>query len=141
MNALPRQMRDFTVAAALAIVVATCAFVGVRNRELVSRQLELATRSADALVHAQSALPTVKGHIIGPATSSPKHPYLTRRQIRDPGATPRELGGSEASPDDKLFYDAAKRFDAHGDFAEMMRDGSGRAMAAAGTRDAIGGIL
>jgi ABC-type sugar transport system permease subunit len=135
MTALSRQMRDFGVAAALAIIVATCAFVGVRNRELIARQLDLAERSAQALAQGQSVLPTVAGHVIGPATSSPKHPYLTRRQVRDPGVSARELGGSGASPDDKLYYDAAKRFDARGAFTEMMRDGSGRAIGAIASGD------
>jgi ABC-type sugar transport system permease subunit len=137
MNALPRQMRDFGVAALIAIIVATCAFVGVRNRELIARQLDLAERSAQAVHDGKSALPTVTAHVIGPAKSSPKHTFLTRRQVRDPGARARELGGSGASAEDKLFYDAAKRFDAHGAFAEMMRDGSGRAVAATGDNNAI----
>jgi ABC-type sugar transport system permease subunit len=75
-------------------------------------------------------LPGAAGHIVGPATSSAQHPYLSRRQVHDAGARPRELGGTGAAPDDKLFYDAAKRFDARGAFVEMMRDGSGRAIAA-----------
>jgi ABC-type sugar transport system permease subunit len=130
MTALSRQMRDFAVAAALAIVVATCAFVGVRNRELIARQLDLAERSAHALRDGKSALPTVHGHVVAPAKSSPKHPFLTRRQVRDPGSRARELGGTGASPDDKLFYDAAKHFDEHGEYVELMRDGTGRAIAA-----------
>ena len=132
MTALPRQMRDFAFAAALAIVVATCAFVGVRNRELIARQLDLAERSVVALQRGESVLPGATGHVIGAAASSAQHPYLTRRQIHDPGAPARELGGTGAARDDKLFYDAAKRFDAKGAFVEMMREGSGRAVAARG---------
>lgn len=143
-----RQLRDFAVVALLAIVIATCAFVVVRNTELADRQLDLARRSAAALADGKSALPTVHGVLVTPATPSKKHPYLRRRKILDePGAPWRGLGGSTrgaaaANGDDKLFYDVATRFEQHGEpeLAEMMKDGSGRAIAArAACADPSGG--
>jgi len=60
------------------------------------------------------------------------------RTIVEAGAL-RELGGgARGRPGDKLRYDAANRFDRAGKpFAEMVPDGSGRAIAADGRRGAI----
>jgi ABC-type sugar transport system permease subunit len=129
-----RQLRDFAVGAACALVIATCAFVGVRNRELEARQIDLATRSAAELAAGHEALPTVHGGIVSAASASPQHPYLRHRRIRE-GSGWRVLAGT-AHPDDKILYDAANRFTG-APFAELLDDGSGRAIAAAGTPDAI----
>jgi ABC-type sugar transport system permease subunit len=130
-----RQLRDFAVAALIAIALASAAFVAVRNRDLVEHQLELADRSAIALADGRDALPTVHGAIVSAATASASHPYLRHRQIFD--GSERVLAGHTAeapSPwpadHDKLFYDAATRFERDGGFAELMHDGSGRAIAA-----------
>jgi ABC-type sugar transport system permease subunit len=141
---LQRQLRDFAVVAVLAIAIATVAFVAVRNTELAERQQDLARRTTHALAEGRAALPTVHGALVSPATPSKKHPYLRHRKILEDGAADwRRLGGGTSSgaatSDDKLFYDAATRFDqlrraAAGERAfelvEMMRDGSGRAVAA-----------
>jgi ABC-type sugar transport system permease subunit len=141
---LQRQLRDFTVVAVIAIVIATVAFVAVRNTELAARQQDIARRTTHALVEGRAALPTVHGALVSPAVPSKKHPYLRHRKILDDGAADwRHLGGSStaggATSDDKLFYDAATRFDeqrraakdpAACELVEMMRDGSGRAVAA-----------
>jgi len=124
---LQRQLRDFAAVATLAVIIATAAFVAVRNTELAARQIDLATRTAENIAAGRAALPTVHGALVSAATSSKKHPYLRRRQILDAGSW-RALGGANA-PDDKLFYDAATRFDRDGEFAELMPDGTGRAMA------------
>ncbi|HUS28658.1 MAG TPA: sugar ABC transporter permease [Kofleriaceae bacterium] len=156
MSPLQRQMRDFAIFATLALIVATTAFVAVRNTELAARQIDLAQRTADALAHSRVPLPTVHGAVIGPAIPSKKHPYLRRRMILEVTGW-RELGGAvgpatsgghdvrnaDASSDadavrladDKLFYDAARRFDRTGPFAELMPDGSGRAIAAVAATD------
>jgi ABC-type sugar transport system permease subunit len=133
---LQRQLRDFAVVAVAAIVIATIAFVAVRNTELAERQIDLARRSAQALTEGRAALPTVHGALVSAATPSKKHPYLRHRKILDePGAAWRHLGGSSSSAParagDKLFYDAATRFEQlhRGELAELMRDGSGRALA------------
>jgi ABC-type sugar transport system permease subunit len=126
---LQRQLRDFAVAALLAIVIASVAFVAARNHDVIDRQLALAQRSVTALAGDGEILPTVHGGLIGPAIASPKHRELRHREIKD-GATWRLLAGGSA-PDDKLFYDAAARFDReHAPFVELLRDGSGRAIAA-----------
>jgi ABC-type sugar transport system permease subunit len=131
-----RQLRDFAVAALLAIALASVAFVAVRNRDLIEHQLELADRSAIALADGRDALPTVHAAIVSAATASPSHPYLRHRRIFD-GGSERLLAGHvieamSAWPvdHDKLFYDAATRFEHDGGFAELLHDGTGRAIAA-----------
>jgi ABC-type sugar transport system permease subunit len=124
---LSRQLRDFCIVATLAIIVATCAFVAVRNTDLIERQLDLAQRTAYAVASGKVPLPTVHGALVGPPTQSKKHPYLHKRQMFDGGAW-RVLGAGQ-HPDDKLFYDAATKFDRIGPFAELMPDASGRAIA------------
>lgn len=132
---LQRQLRDYAVVALLSLVIATCAFVVVRNTELAAQQLGRATRAAHALAEGKESLPTVRGALVSPAEPSRKHPYLRKRQILDePGDTWRVLGGGPdaARADDKLFYDTAKRFEQLGkpELAELVKDGSGRAIAA-----------
>jgi len=128
---LQRQLRDFAVAAGLAVVIASVAFVAARNHDVIDRQLALAERSVAALAADGEVLPTVHGALIGPAISSPKHPELRHRNLRDHGAWRLLAGGDPLHPDDKLFYDAAAHFDReHQPFVELLRDGSGRAMAA-----------
>jgi ABC-type sugar transport system permease subunit len=150
-----RQLRDFAVASVLAIVIATCAFVAVRNRELAERQLDLASRAAQAIAEGR-ALPDVHAVLVGAAKPSPKRPYLRHRQVFEAGAWRALTAG--ASPDDKLFFDAATRFERTapgardaaagaasdraatgedpvrdleraGAFTELLPDGSGRAIA------------
>ncbi|MEO8842448.1 MAG: sugar ABC transporter permease [Kofleriaceae bacterium] len=137
---LQRQLRDFAVAALLAIMIASVAFVAARNHDVIERQLALAQRSVDSLVADGEILPTVHGGLVGPASASSKHRELRHREIKDGPAgsqTWRLLAGSGA-PDDKLFYDAAARFDReHAPFVELLRDGSGRAIAASAHHDEI----
>ena len=126
---LQRQLRDFAVAALLAVAIASAAFVVVRNGDVVDAQLELAQRSAHAVASGQEALPTTHVALVGPSQSSTRHPILRHRDIRQLGeAADRHL--------DKLFYDAALRIDREhkGAFVEMLHDGTGRAIAAT-TRD------
>jgi ABC-type sugar transport system permease subunit len=131
---LVRQLRDFAVGAALAIVIATVAFVAVRNKELAATQIERADRGIEAVANDRVPLPDVHAVVVGAATPSPNHPYLRRRDVQE-GATVRPLA-SGAGPDDKLFYDAANKIErlaadgkpAH--FAILLPDGSGRALAA-----------
>ncbi|MGE5186216.1 MAG: carbohydrate ABC transporter permease [Acidobacteriota bacterium] len=126
-----RQLRDFAVGAVCALVIATTAFVGVRNRELAARQTALAERTTAALAAGHDAPPGVHGGVVAAATASPKRPYLRHRRVDDAGVS-RVLGGASAQPDDKLFYDAANRVAReHHAFAELLPDGSGRALAAA----------
>jgi ABC-type sugar transport system permease subunit len=135
---LQRQLRDFAIFALLSVVVATCAFVAVRNTELAAQQIGRANRAAGELAAGHPSLPTVHGVLVTGATPSKKHRYLRHRKIQDePGGTWRLLGGGAVSDrpahaDDKLFYDVATRFEQNGRqaFAEMMKDGSGRAVAA-----------
>jgi ABC-type sugar transport system permease subunit len=132
MPVLQRQLRDFGALAVLAIIIATVAFVVVRNTQLAASQQDLALRGANALVEGRTPLPTVQGVLVTAATPSKKHPYLRHRQIRELDTAWRHLGGSQAmGADDKLFYDAAKRFDQAKlpVLVELMKDGSGRAIA------------
>ena len=130
-----KQLRDFVFASAIALVIASCAFVAVRNHELATRQLDLAARAVnrvrgasagDGVATAHPVVPGVHAVIIGDAKPSPRYPYLHRRQVDDGGW--RDLAASHG--DDKLFFDAATRFDRTGAFAELLPDGSGRAMCA-----------
>lgn len=133
-----RQLRDFAVGAVCALVIATCAFVGVRNRELAARQIDLAQRSAADLAAGHETLPTVHGGIVSAATASSQHPYIRHRRLRE-GHTWRVLAGGSAAQrqlDDKLIYDAANRFTG-APFAELLDDGTGRAIAATGRPDAV----
>jgi ABC-type sugar transport system permease subunit len=131
------QLRDFLVAGALAIVIASAAFVGVRNKELAARQLDLAARSAEAAADGRDALPTVHAALVSEPRVSTKHPYLRRRLIREGVAKPRVLGADRSHADDKLFYDAANRFQRDGAFAEMIPDGTGRAVVAKKAKDGV----
>jgi arabinogalactan oligomer/maltooligosaccharide transport system permease protein len=136
MTDLRRQLRDFVVAATIAIAIASAAFVGVRNRDLEARQLDLATRSAEAVGAGHDALPTVHAALVSAPRVSGTHPYLRRRQIREDGHA-RVLGADATHPDDKLFYDAANRFQRTGAFATMLPDGSGRAIVAHAGTDGV----
>jgi ABC-type sugar transport system permease subunit len=134
MIGLQRQLRDFGAVAIVSIVIATIAFVAVRNTQLAARQIDLAKRSAHALAQGRDALPTVHAVIVSNASPSKKHPYLRHRMIRDErGGAWRRLGGTlssaPAAPHDKLFYDAARRYDRELAFATMLDDASGRAIA------------
>jgi ABC-type sugar transport system permease subunit len=122
------QLRDFAIGALLAILIATCAFVAVRNRELASKQIDLATRAVAAVAEGRAELPTVHAVLVGDTAASKKHEYLRQRQVRDSAGWRALAAGG--SPDDKLFYDAANRFERTGAFAELLKDGSGRALAA-----------
>jgi ABC-type sugar transport system permease subunit len=129
---LQRQLRDFGAVAIVAIVIATVAFVAVRNTELAARQMDLARRTAATIAQGRTALPNVRGVLVSAATPSKKHPYLRHRQIREPDSAWRHLGGSQSTgADDKLFYDAATRFEQAktDELVEMMNDASGRAIA------------
>ncbi len=171
MTTVVRQLRDFVVVAALAVIVATAAFVGVRNRELAEHQIDLAVRASEAIADGR-ALPEIHAVIVGKATPSPNRPYLSQRRVSEGGVW-RPLAAG-AGPDDKLFYDAANRYErarvaggrapnrlteasppealaeagaklapggdaarALGEFAELLPDGTGRAIA---VRAAPGGI-
>ncbi|MBL9018649.1 MAG: hypothetical protein JNL83_30970, partial [Myxococcales bacterium] len=109
---LGEQLRDFVVAAAVCILIASAAFVGVRNRELAARQIDLADKAAEALAEGR-ALPDVHAVIVGKAVPSKQRPYLRTRSVKEPGGAWRPLaaGAPGATADDKLFYDAATRFE------------------------------
>ena len=142
-----RQLRDFGLGAVLALVIASFAFVAVRNRDLESTQLELARRAVDALHAGRSPVPGLHTVIVGTARATATHPFLRRRQIRELEPTPgpwRDLVAGHGA-DDKLFYDAATRFDRSAPRGtndrpgvqpastqvELATDGSGRAVAMA----------
>jgi len=122
-----RQLRDFAVVAVLALIIATAAFVAVRNNELAARQIALAERAAAALRDHAELPPTVNAVIVSAATPSPRHPFLRKRQV---------LVGDRWQPlQDKLLYDAAMRFDREGAVSELLGDASGRALVARCTVD------
>ena len=141
MTTVVRQLRDFAVGAAVCILIASAAFVGVRNRELADRQRALADRAAEAVAEGR-ALPDVHAVIVGVATPSKKRSYLKTRQIKDGGVW-RALTATApgATADDKLFYDAATRFDRSPEldaaFTELLSDGSGRAIAVRPAKDGL----
>ena len=124
-----RQLRDFALAAAVAIIIASIAFIAVRNTELAANQMALASRAAAAVAE-NRALPELHAVIVGVAASNAKRPYLRERQVTENGKQ-RPLSAT-AGADDKLFYDAANRFERAKlttAMVEMLTDGSGRAIA------------
>ncbi len=146
---LHAQLRDFAVAAIIAIAIASAAFVSARDRDVIDRQLALAQRSAAALAEGTQPMVPSRGGLVGPAIASPAHPYLKHREVREPAGAWHRL-------DDKLIYDAATRFDARdlcpaGSTAEgrcgsmereraaswLLADGTGRAVAIVPARDAL----
>ena len=128
-----RQLRDFAFGAALAILIATVAFVAVRNNELKLQQIERANRGIDAVLVKRTPLPDVHAVLVGEPRSSSRYSFLRRRDALDAGVS-RVLGVD--GPDDKLFYDAANRIERLARdgkvaaFAELLPDGTGRAIAA-----------
>jgi ABC-type sugar transport system permease subunit len=137
-----RQLRDFGAGAVLAIIIATVAFVAVRNKELARRQIDAASRAVVTMFAdfpppsgASAPAPAVRTALVSAATRSTKHPYLRRRTITEPGMPTRPLGGANAPPEDKLFFDAATRFEHSPKRAldELLGDGSGRAVVARST--------
>jgi ABC-type sugar transport system permease subunit len=113
MNPVVRQLRDFALAAIIAILIATAAFVAVRNKELSARQVDLAARAVDAVAAGRAAPPDVHAVIVSEARPSPKHDILRRREVLEWGGEDKRwrplVAGSSA--DAKLFYDTAARFD------------------------------
>ena len=124
-----RQLRDFACVAVLAILIATAAFVAVRNTELATRQTALAERAVTALRDGGELPPTVTGFVVSAATPSPKHAFLRKRTVLVDGHWQPLL--------DKVIYDAAARFDREGPIAELMNDASGRALVARCTVAAV----
>jgi len=120
-----RQLRDFVAAAIVALAIATAAFVAERNAELADHQLDLAARAMQQLVATRTEVPSAHAAIVEPAIASSRHPFLRHRRAFD-GSGSRPLA---TGPDDKLLYDAANRVERTGAFAELLPDGSGRALA------------
>ena len=141
MTSVLAQLRDFAIGAAIAILIATIAFVAVRNNELAERQLDLANRAAAAIAEGR-ALPDVHAVLVSIPTPSARHPALRQRQIFEGGTWRPLVAGGHA--DDKLIYDAANRFD-HAPFpigfSELLRDGTGRAIAVVPARGTPGAHL
>jgi ABC-type sugar transport system permease subunit len=135
-GSLQRQLRDFAITATISMIVAFVAFVAVRNKELAARQIALATHAAETLVTSKTVVPTTHAAVVSAAKPSRQHPYLRHREIFD-GTAWRTLGGAVHRPDDKLFYDAANRFDREGPVAELLHDGSGRALVVRKTGDQL----
>lgn len=129
MTSILHQLRDFGVAAVLALVIATVAFVAFRNNDLADRQVALAERAAAALADGRP-LPDVPAVIVGPAKPSPRRPYLRQRRVLDGGAWHPLVAGR--GPDDKLFYDAANQYERTrppGGLTIRLADGTGRVVA------------
>jgi ABC-type sugar transport system permease subunit len=131
---VPRQLRDFAIAAVLAIVIASVAFVAVRNHELAERQIGLAERAVTTATQTTppnlQPLPELDVVLVGGPLPSPNHPLLFQRRAQD--ARGCRVLSAQGGPDDKLRYDAANRADRDaGDhhLAELLPDASGRAMA------------
>ncbi len=108
MISLGRQLRDFGFGAALALLIASVAFVVVRNTALVRAQRELAIRAARGLADGRE-VPNVRAVIVDAGAPLPSRPYLMRRDVFEHGAWRPLVAGQH--PDDKLIYDAANRAD------------------------------
>ncbi len=144
-TAAPRhraQLRDWAVATALALIVASAAFFVHRNREFREREEHRAHAAAVAVARGEPPVsPVDAAGVVSPATPSPRYPFLRQRTFQPVGeAAPRALGGPCAPALDKLVYDAATRFDATGPFKGFLPDGSGRVVAAVAAPGTPGGV-
>lgn len=125
------QLRDFAVAMLLAIVIASAAFVAVRNTELAERQLAIATHATVEVVAGRDPLPGSHVVLVGPATPNKTRAFLKQRNIKELGADATWQPLTAGVVDGKLFYDAANRADRGEAISELLRDGSGRGLVVA----------
>ncbi len=127
------------VATLLALLVASGAFFVHRNHEFRGREERRATAAAQAVARGEAPVAPVDATgVVSPAEASPRFPFLRQRTVVAPrDVTPRALGGPCAPAIDKLIYDAATRFDAHGPFSGFLPDGSGRVVAAVAAADGV----
>lgn len=130
-------MRAFAAGALLVLLVATTAFVAHRNREHQQRELARASAAARAVAEGREPLAAViaSGVVAAPRRSE-KYPFLRVRHILSPD--PRPLGGPDATPEDKLLADAATEAERDGGFTRILRDGSGRIVAAVAVKPIAG---
>jgi ABC-type sugar transport system permease subunit len=120
-------LRSFGIAAMLAVLAASAAFVAHRNASFEAAELERAREAALAAAEGQGAGPyAIAAGVVRPTEPSRAYPFLRQREL----ASGRVLGGLDAPETDKLLYDAAGRAEAEGSFAELLRDDSGRVLAA-----------
>ena len=130
-------LRDWAIAAAFALAVASIVFVGHRNRGLDARQRAWASVAASAVAHGEIPVEIDAAGVVGAARPSPRYPFLRQRWLVGERGAGRRLGGPDAPATDKILYDAAARCDAGGAFAALLPDGSGRAVAALPTRGGV----
>jgi ABC-type sugar transport system permease subunit len=108
--------RSYALAALLATLVATAAFVSYRNTTFIEREHERARSAASAVADGRNPVDNlVVAHLVSPAQPSAKYQFLSERS-----ADGRRLGGLHSQPHDKLLYDAANRCDKSGDFVEFV---------------------
>jgi len=126
--------RSYAVAAILAVVVSTAAFVAYRNHSFREREHARADAAAAAVADGRAPMPDViVADMVLPAEQSARYSFLHHRRVR----SGRTLGGPNAPSTDKLLYDAAARAEQRGGFVGFLPDQSGRVVAA---RPAQGGI-
>lgn len=120
-------LRSYGVAAAIAAIVATTAFVVYRNADYERRELDRARAAAEAVRDGRAPLPGVLARgVVTPAAPSREYPFLRARTL----AAGRRLGGPRAPATDKLLYDAAAVAERDGPYVAFLDDGSGRVAAA-----------
>lgn len=128
-------MRDFVGAAIIAVLIASGALLGARQNALRDEQIGLA-RNAIMLFNSHAALPA-DVHVVVVRSTTGANEFAPVRTI--PAQANRKLGGNyTASLDDKLLYDAAGTTLRSGNFAALLDDDTGRALATsrvAGTDD------
>ena len=122
--------RSYAVAAFVAVVIATGAFVAYRNHGFRAREHSRAMSAATAIAEGRPPLAEViVADLVLPARSSTRYPFLRHRSV----AGGRTLGGTDAATTDKLLYDAATRAESRGGFVGFLPDHSGRVVAAVPT--------
>ena len=74
-------LRDWAIAAAFALAVASIVFVGHRNRELDARQRAWASVAASAVEHGEIPVEIDAAGVVGAARPSPRYPFLRQRWL------------------------------------------------------------
>lgn len=110
--------KTYVVAASLACLVATAAFVGYRNRSFEERETSRAELAAADVAAGRTPVDNVVvAHLVSAPTPSADYEFLRERSVQG-----RRLGGPEPEPYDKMIYDAANLCDQQGAFVEFVKD-------------------
>jgi len=113
----------YVIAALLASLVATAAFIRYRNDSFRQQELGRAARAAVSVAEGRPPIDNVvAAYLVAPAQPSERYEFLRERHITESTGKDRRLGGKEAGEFDKQIYDAANRCDRSGAYVEFIAD-------------------